>query len=376
MGSAIRRFRNTVDVYFLHDRKTIASENLKRLFASSLFLTGALTLFLILSFLPFTGAEFYPACRFLLAVNVLFLAATGIFRRLDARRYSLITVLTACYVALHLVALVLLSALTLKSGHDFLVQSVILAGPVVFLMVPELLAGMNFLATAAFLMIAFFTKEPSVLFADVCGITVSFVLSCFVQYSLMKMRVSDFYHCVQLSDYSGEEQNPKVYGRRQFADICDNLCEMGAPENGRAILLFKLTDCDALLEDYGARTRDEILRIAGKTVAANAAESDVCGRIATDTFALFLNSVDGESALRHIDVEVRRTIRKNAGKFASRELAVSVGGIFTENEAFSYQEMLEEAESALYTSEIVGRNTVTINRLQKNEYRMDYAAAL
>lgn len=373
MAKSMRRFWNTVDVYFAHDRKTIAAGNLERLGLVSLFAAGCLLLMLLFSLLPFTDTAFSAAHRFLLIFNIAVAIAVPVLRKAKIRHYLAVQTLTTGYIAVHYITFLILSAVVNKTSVDTMFAAILLAAPVLFIVTPYVLTGMNFLSAAAYLLLAFFNKEPGVLWSDVRTVCINVVLSFLVLYALTKVRVSHFYTALQLSNLSGQDKVGKVYTHKQFYDICDNLCEMESEES-RAMLLFSIDGFDELLEDFGETTREEVARIIGQAIAANAAEADVCGRVRSDTFALFLNSVDSESELRHIDVEIRREIRLKARKLTNREITLSVGGILTENGTFSYDEMMEAAESALYTSQIVGRNTITVNPLKNNEYRLGYAA--
>lgn len=369
----MRRFWNTVDVYFAHDRKLITAGNLQKVqhtaFIALLLLFG----YYLLSLFPDLDVAFLPAHRFLVIVNGIAAVSTLVMKKLKLRNYMIVQGLVLAYVAIHYTVFIALTTVIDLTMPSSIFCACLLITPSIFYIAPYITIGMNFGFSAVFIILAFINREASVMWHDVFSVTINVALSFVIMYSLTKVRVTNFYNALQLSNLAGMDKVGKVYNKTNFHDICDNLCEMGPSDSNRAMMMFSIADYFDLEEDFGRQTKDEVIRVVGQAIAANAAEADVVGRISADTFALFLNSVDSESQLRHIDVEIRRMVRTKARRLTNREIVISSGAVYAETEDFAYTEIMEATDNALYTSRMVGNNTITVNHLQKMEYRLNYA---
>lgn len=125
-----------------------------------------------------------------------------------------------------------------------------------------------------------------------------------------------------------------------------------------ALLLLDIDGFKLINDTYGHLSGDKILKAVGAIIRENTNISDICSRIGGDEFAVILTSSPLEQAL-----VIARTIQNAVCEhrlegFPALGLSISIG-VAQWNEGQTTQELIEQADQALYKAKKQGKNTVT-----------------
>ncbi|MGI2171400.1 EAL domain-containing protein [Shewanella sp. MF05960] len=135
-----------------------------------------------------------------------------------------------------------------------------------------------------------------------------------------------------------------------------------------AILFLDLDDFKKVNDTLGHSVGDDLLVLAATRLQDTIRENDVVGRLGGDEFIIILNNINDQ-----LDVEV--TANKLLQQFdtpfklENRELVstISIGIALYPNDSLDAKELLRQADSAMYHSKDLGRNTYTFFTQQMNQ---------
>lgn len=134
-----------------------------------------------------------------------------------------------------------------------------------------------------------------------------------------------------------------------------------------SITLFDIDFFKKFNDTFGHNAGDVVLKTVANLVENNVRKSDVWARWGGEEFILALPDTNGVEALRISD-GLRLLIERHHAVYEGNQLDVTVSaGISTYDgiDAMSIDEIVEEADKALYTSKKAGRNRVTFFRDNK-----------
>lgn len=135
-------------------------------------------------------------------------------------------------------------------------------------------------------------------------------------------------------------------------------------QHGLALIMFDLDHFKRLNDTYGHLGGDQVLIETAKVITPLLRLGDLFGRYGGEEFAIILPNTDKTGAL-DVAERIRIAISKNVINFQESEVQVtaSVGVAVIEESDSRYEDLISNADHALYDAKASGRNIVCV----KNE---------
>jgi len=160
-------------------------------------------------------------------------------------------------------------------------------------------------------------------------------------------------------DYIGSyDQMTGIYNRRKFFQLAHDKFD-----NGVGALYAIMIDIDKFKQvndNYGHATGDEVIKKVTKTIADALPVNAIFGRLGGEEFAIVTNSLSYKNIQLKIE-EIRKLIEELEVKSDSGEIikfTISEGVSKSTIETKNLDELLKEADKALYEAKGSGRNRV------------------
>ena len=157
--------------------------------------------------------------------------------------------------------------------------------------------------------------------------------------------------------------------RRLFEDRCRQAIE-GALRYGHdsALISLDLDHFKRINDTLGHDAGDELLKTLSERLRACVRREDTIARLGGDEFAVLLNKVAGpegcEKVARHILQSVTQPIRVRTGELV---VTTSIGITLAPNDGTQYEELLKNADMAMYRAKNAGRNNIQFFSPDMNE---------
>ncbi len=151
----------------------------------------------------------------------------------------------------------------------------------------------------------------------------------------------------------------RAFNRRRFMEQLHRLCESErADERPFAVAIFDLDYFKKINDTHGHATGDLVLQIVASVLKNTLREGDLVARFGGEEFAALLPRCSAESAFVIAErcrqaIESQRIPTKAKG---ITQISTSVGISIAVSSAVSAEEILEEADKALYQAKEAGRN--------------------
>lgn len=179
-------------------------------------------------------------------------------------------------------------------------------------------------------------------------------------------QINDLYVTMELQQLELEDANAKlenlanvdgltgVANHRAFQDYFERQIEISHKTGRDLSLLFLDVDLfKSFNDDYGHQIGDEVLLDVAKVIALNVRDTDFPARYGGEEFVVVLPGAKADAALR-VAESVRKKIESHDWKH--RTVTVSVGVATLNKRDITKDEMVEEADKALYHAKDAGRN--------------------
>jgi diguanylate cyclase (GGDEF)-like protein len=122
-------------------------------------------------------------------------------------------------------------------------------------------------------------------------------------------------------------------------------------------ILFDVDRFKDINDQYGHGAGDSVLQQLGELLQKQLRESDVCGRIGGEEFAILLHPASAEDG-RAVAEKLRQTIAEMPIAFRGQQLWITVS-VGVACGAYDLESLLLKADAAMYQAKAEGRNRVT-----------------
>jgi len=160
-------------------------------------------------------------------------------------------------------------------------------------------------------------------------------------------------------DYIGSyDQMTGIYNRRKFFELANDKFENGVDD--LYAIMIDIDKFKNVNDTYGHATGDEVIKKVTKTIAEFIPSSAIFGRLGGEEFAIVVNSPSHNDIKEKIE-EVRKLIENLEVKSDDGDIVrftISEGVAKLTIEIKSLDELLKEADKALYEAKGSGRNRV------------------
>lgn len=128
------------------------------------------------------------------------------------------------------------------------------------------------------------------------------------------------------------------------------------------LLTFDIDHFKCINDTHGHSVGDAVLRVVGQTLAASVREVDHVFRVGGEEFAALLSGTEGESSIVSAE-RIRAAVAATPVRTEGKEISVTTSiGIAHAEDATTADELIREADGALYAAKAQGRNRVVLAR--------------
>jgi diguanylate cyclase (GGDEF)-like protein/PAS domain S-box-containing protein len=146
--------------------------------------------------------------------------------------------------------------------------------------------------------------------------------------------------------------------RRAFEErMLEELARIRRTAQPVSLLLLDIDHFKTFNDSFGHPRGDEVLRLVARLLTRAIRDTDTAVRYGGEEFAIILPNTDGEGATA-MGERLRLAIEE--APWVERGITISVGAATAAGPAVALDELLEQADRALYRSKQSGRNRVTL----------------
>jgi diguanylate cyclase (GGDEF)-like protein len=156
-----------------------------------------------------------------------------------------------------------------------------------------------------------------------------------------------------------------LYNRAEFMKLAQREFAWAKRHNEElSLLMMDLDHFKTINDTFGHAAGDEVIREIGNAIIANFRKTDIAGRIGGEEFAVVLKNIALKDA-KKVAEKFRKTVARTKVSYGEQDITftISIGvaairnGINKKN---NIEDVLKEADSALYKAKAQGRNCVAI----------------
>jgi len=172
----------------------------------------------------------------------------------------------------------------------------------------------------------------------------------------------------KLTTFARIDDLTQVYNRRYFYEEAEKQLMLAHRyQRPAAALVLDLDRFKQINDTYGHRAGDEVLKHFAQICRETIRVTDIIGRTGGEEFAILLPETDQASALQLAE-RIRATVASASlqSQEATLSYSVSIGVAVKQAENIHIQELLSQADKALYAAKEAGRNHIQIYAAEKS----------
>lgn len=157
----------------------------------------------------------------------------------------------------------------------------------------------------------------------------------------------------------------QLCNRRRFMERLDGeISRFLRYSHPASLLIFDIDHFKKINDTYGHQTGDDVLREVAQSCKTVLRDNDLVGRYGGEEFIVFLPETDKEHAMQ-VGEKLRTTVEEFRFPQSDQKLSVTISvGVapFPESSFFTKDEVIRQADAALYEAKNSGRNRVACYR--------------
>ncbi len=341
--------------YYREACREIAARNLRLSEAACLLTCGLLLFFYAVTPLIVRGWRPKPQHLAFLPAMLLVYAFVRAAQRMRRPSQALSAAATLLCESVVLLFCALIDALEGQAVRGTFMPVIVIAMPVLF-MLPLHLSYVPILAAEAlYVALSYQFKLPSVAQYDAFGALVGLLCSLCVGLVVQNLRIQDHelrmrYQQLSMHDGLVGVLN-KATGEAEMRRYLEGEGELVTC----MLLMIDLDDFKQVNDRLGHLKGDELLRRAGGVLARVFRATDVVCRFGGDEFCVLIKYV-GDGALLHERCRVlQEGLSRAAQELTGSPLAASIGGVWVQRCAVELEELVRQADAALYEAKGQGK---------------------
>ena len=167
----------------------------------------------------------------------------------------------------------------------------------------------------------------------------------------------------ELELLASQDPLTKLYNRRYFSSTSEHIFNLAKREkNNLSIIMMDIDDFKSVNDTYGHEVGDNTLINIAEILTKYSRKSDVICRFGGEEFIVLLPSTSKENAQKVAKTfhnKIRNTIIQNKNKKIQYTVSIGISEI-NDNTDLNINEIINRADSALYTAKNSGKNTTCI----------------
>jgi diguanylate cyclase len=183
----------------------------------------------------------------------------------------------------------------------------------------------------------------------------------------------------RLRDLADHDPLTGVFNRRRFTEELDRWIAYGSRYGvGGAVLVIDVDHFKTINDAFGHAVGDQVLARLGALVGQRVRASDAVGRLGGDEFVVLLPHADEERAVALAMALLDKVRREGAATGPGRSMRVTASiGIahFGYDLGIDPEQVLRNADVAMYEAKEAGRNRIRVNRAATRELAISSSPA-
>lgn len=360
LAAKVRAFRTRRAEYRASGRAEIAESNLRFLRVGS---TASLILLLILLLVAslvirsWTPSAFHIA--FVPCATLFCLVSWTLGGRLGPR---MVTALCVLFEVMVYGFAIVLDTLSGPASPSSFTQLICMALPALFILPDALSYGMLFAAEGAYLALVLTVKDPFIAQYDVFGLVTGLLFSLCVSALIASYRVRTYELKARYEHLSKRDELSSLYNKRAFLDQARLYLDEKNPKTTCSFAFIDLDDFKTINDTLGHTTGDLVLSAMGRLLREQFRSADVVGRFGGDEFVVLVGGLSDEELLVKRFAAIRAQFHEQSRLHAEMECGCSIGIATCTREHVLLDELIKQADKALYQAKDRGKNLICVNR--------------
>jgi len=165
----------------------------------------------------------------------------------------------------------------------------------------------------------------------------------------------------QLESMASTDELTGLWNRRYFFEIGHSECKRTRRYKAKfAMLMIDIDHFKNINDSYGHAAGDAVLKTVAQTFRKGLRDVDIAARIGGEEFAILMPNTDIEGA-KIVAERLRRSVESSSVEYEEKVLKITISiGISDCSNVNSIDEMLKNADDALYVAKNAGRNCFKI----------------
>lgn len=352
----LRSFYKKNQQYAAESKAEIAEKNCVVLIRACSCYTVLLLAYAVTAWFLFREASLNMLYITFFAIQIIydFLAVRFLFK--GEKRYQVVQSFCTVFCILIMAFIILVSVYPFPERPGIFFPIILMAIPALFIFSYGKLVILQFVFTAAFLLLAYMEKSTTAFSYDICAAVTAMVISLACAYILVDLRLRENKVKLQLEELSTIDLLTGLLNK----GTAERQCEEYLKENkqGAECILFMI-DIDHFKEvndGSGHKKGDEILRQIGKALQRIFRKEDILGRVGGDEFIVMMKNTQDASMIE----EKANNIMNAFFAAETGRVTCSIGAALCKNKETNFDAMYLLADKALYKAKEAGRNKIII----------------